>query len=63
MKAWRINNLAKLDDEMTEFLLWLALRHSDGSKRIYIQKFIAIFKDDYCIESCPNDDKIKFNVD
>ena len=39
IKIWRINNLPQLDDELEEFLLWLAMRNSDGSNRIYIQKF------------------------
>jgi hypothetical protein len=39
------------------------LRHSEGSKKIYIEKFVAIFKEDYCIETCPNEDKNKFNAD
>jgi hypothetical protein len=48
---------------MTEFLLWLALRHSDGSNKIYIEKFVEIFKEDYSIDACPNEDKVKFNVE
>lgn len=48
---------------MTEFLLWLALRHSDGSNKIYIEKFVEILKEDYSIDACPNEDKVKFNVD
>ena len=34
IKIWRINNLPQLDDELEEFLLWLAMRNSDGSNRI-----------------------------
>lgn len=50
VKLWRINGLPQLDEELTEFVLWLAMRHSEGSERIYIQKFLEIFQEDYAIQ-------------
>lgn len=56
MKSWRINNLPELDEELIEFVKWLALRHSEGSDKIYIQKFIEIFHEDYLISRSPFED-------
>jgi hypothetical protein len=61
VKLWRINGLPQLDEELTEFLFWLAMRHSEGSERIYIQKFLEIFQEDYVIQKSMFDDKHKFN--
>ena len=57
MKSWRINNLPELDSELLEFLKWLAIRHSEGSNKIYIQKFLEIFNEDYLISQSPFEDQ------
>ena len=56
MKSWRINNLPELDEELLPFLKWLAMRHSEGSDKIYIQKFLEIFNEDYLITPSPFED-------
>lgn len=62
IKIWRINNLPQLDDELEEFLLWLAMRNSDGSNRIYIQKFFSIFQEDYLIERSSHEEDSPFDT-
>ena len=39
-----------MDEELVEFLKWLGIRHSEGSDRIYIQKFLEVFSEDYLIQ-------------
>ena len=56
VKTWRLNNMPELDEEMMEFLMWLAVRHSEGLARINIQKFLEIFSDDYMITKSDYDD-------
>jgi len=48
--------MPELDEEMMEFLMWLAVRHSEGLARIHIQKFLEIFTDDYMITKSDYDD-------
>jgi hypothetical protein len=49
--------MPEMDDEMMEFLRWLAVRHSEGLSKIHIQKFLNIFSDDYTIEKSDYDDQ------
>lgn len=56
VKSWKINNFPDLDEEMLEFIQWLGMRHSESSEKIYIEKFMEIFSEDYCIDACPNED-------
>lgn len=50
-----------LDEEMIEFVQWLAMRHSEGTDKIFIAKFIEVFGEDYCIDSCPAEDAQPFD--
>ena len=61
-KVWKINQIPELDDEMSEFLQYLAMRNSEGSDKIYIQKFIDIFSEDYLIEPSSHEDTQAFDV-
>ena len=60
-KVWKINQIPELDDEMSEFLQFLGMRNSEGSDKIYIQKFIDIFSEDYLIEPSPHEDPQPFD--
>lgn len=60
-KVWKINQIPELDDEMSEFLQFLGMRNSEGSDKIYIQKFIDIFSEDYLIEPSHHEDPQPFD--
>lgn len=49
MRIWRIDNLPKLDDELTEFLKYVAMRHSANLQEIRYADWVTAFNEDYCI--------------
>jgi len=61
MEAWKINKLPRLDDELSEFLFYLAMRNSETSQQIYIQKFLEVFDEDYLLTNCKLDDTERFD--
>lgn len=61
MRIWRIDNLPKLDDELTEFLKYVAMRHSANLQEIRYADWVTAFNEDYCIQSTPHDLDEPFN--
>lgn len=49
MRIWRIDNLPKLDEELIDFLKYIALRHSANLGEIRYAEWVQAFNEDYCI--------------
>lgn len=61
-KAWKIANLPELDEELSEFLEYLAVRCSPSLKRVNYEEFCKAFEDGWTIpEHCQHDDEPPFD--
>ena len=62
LKNWKTNQLPRLDEELQDFMHYLAMRNSEGSDRIYIAKFLEVFDEDYLLTDCKLGDTTRFNA-
>ena len=62
-KVWKYSGLPKLDEELTEFTQFLALRSSKSLKKVNYQDFCKVFQQGYTLEDCFHDDETPFEAD
>lgn len=55
MRIWRIDNLPRLDEDLTEFLKYIALRHSASLSEVRYGEWMQSMSEDYCIGSSQHD--------
>jgi hypothetical protein len=60
-RIWRVDNLPKLDDELWEFMRYIALRHSDSLAEVKYNDWIQAFQEDYSIGPTPHDCRTTFD--
>lgn len=51
-KVWKYSGLPSLDEELTEFLEFLALRSSPSLKKVNQEEFCKVFDDGFTLEDC-----------
>lgn len=51
-----------LDEELTEFLEFLALRSGPSLKKINQEEFCKVFEDGFTLEDCQHDDETPFDA-
>ena len=62
-KVWKLSGLPNLDEELTEFMEFLALRCSSSLKRVKYEELCQIFNEDFSLGSdCQHDDETPFNA-
>ena len=53
--------MPSLDEELTEFLEFLALRSSPSLKKVNYEEFCKVFDDGFTLDDCQHDDETQFN--
>lgn len=61
-KLWRVGGHPTLDEELTEFLEFLALRASPSLKKVNYEEFCKIFDDSFTLEDSQHDDLTPFDA-
>lgn len=61
-KVWKYGGLPTLDEELTEFLEFLALRASPSLKKVNYEEFCKVFDDGFTLEDCQHDDETPFDA-
>lgn len=57
MHVWRVSGLPTLDEDLAEFVNFMALRDSLTLKRVNYREFCKIFNEDYLLGPCVHDDE------
>jgi hypothetical protein len=52
----------QLDEELSDFLLYLVYRQSESLKKLNYVALIEIFDDEYLVEASPHEDEDKVNL-
>lgn len=61
-KVWKYSGHPSLDEELTEFLEFLALRCSSSLKKVNYEDFCEVFDDSFAIGDCKHDDSSPFDA-
>lgn len=61
-KVWKYGGLPSLDEELTEFLEFLALRVSPSLKKVNYEDFCKVFDDGFTLDDCQHDDETPFDA-
>jgi len=62
-KVWKYSGHPSLDEELTEFLEFLALRCSSSLKRVSYEELCEVFEDDFALGAdCQHDDETAFDA-
>ena len=59
-KVWKYGGLPTLDEELTEFMEFLALRASPSLKKVNYEDFCKVFDDGFTLDDCQHDDETPF---
>ena len=62
-KVWKYSQFPVLDEELTEFMEFLALRCSSSLKKVSYEEFCKAFEDGFALEDCEHDDETPFDVE
>ena len=62
-KVWKYSNFPILDEELTEFMEFLALRCSVSLKKVNYEEFCKVFDEGWQLEDCEHDDETPFDVE
>ena len=62
MRVWRVSGLPTLDEDLAEFVNYMALRDSHTLKRVNYREFCKIFNSDYLLGPCIHDDETPFEA-
>ena len=61
-KVWKCSGLPTLDEELTEFMEFLALRSSASLKKVNQEEFCKVFDDGFTLDDCQHDDETPFDA-
>ena len=62
-KVWKYDGLPQLDEELTEFMEFLALHCSPSLKKVNYEDFCKVFEEDFSLGFSQHDDETPFNAD
>ena len=61
-KVWKYSGFPSLDEELSEFFEFLALRVSPSLKKVNYDDFCKVFDDGFTIDDCQHDDETPFDA-
>ena len=59
-KSWALNAMPKLDEEMSDFFNYLAMRISDSLKQVKYKELCEAFSEDFLFEPSKHEDSNDF---
>lgn len=62
-KVWKYSGNPSLDEELTEFLEFIALRCSTSLKKVHYEDYCKVFEDNFTLNAdCKHDDASPFDA-